>query len=143
MFLCYKWLHSLEQSHQKDSEYIYKNTISDGRPATQNPGNNSQKVSGANTMNDELATLKNKMEQQKKQITCMYYILAILVAIIAVPLIGLSGLSFINTYDVSPKDCFATGRGLEMAVVGERANAVLHIVDTSGKGYNIQKETWM
>ena len=28
-----------------------------------------------------------------------------------------------------------------MAVVGEQANAVLHTVDTSGKGYNIQKET--
>ena len=116
---CFFAIHRLEQSHRKDSEYIYKN------------------VSGANTMNDELATLKNEMKQLRKQITCMN---CILVAIIAVLLTGLSRLSFINTY-VSPKDCFATGRGLEMAVVGEQANAVLHTVDTSGKGYVLQKET--
>ena len=34
----------------------------------------------------------------------------------------------------SPSDCFATDSGLEMAVVGERANAVLHITDQEGPG---------
>ena len=78
-------------------------------------------------MNDELAAL------EKQQIT--YYFLAILIAITGVLAASraLSTLLIKNTYYISPKDCFATGRGLEMAVVGERANAVLHTVDTSGK----------
>jgi hypothetical protein len=126
-------------------------TISDGRLDAQNPGNNSQicdtKLSPAqctNAMNNELATLKNEIKQQ---ITYMYmdWILGTLIGIIAVllaTLIALSRLPFTyaNTY-VSPKDCFATGRGLEMAMVGEQANAVLHIVDISGKGYALQMET--
>jgi tripartite motif-containing protein 2/3/tripartite motif-containing protein 71 len=122
-------------------------TISDGLLAAQNPGNNSQirdtKVSCAqhiNAMNNELATLKKAMKTQKK---FNYCIIATLV-VIAAASTALSRLSLpftmFNTY-VSPKDCFATGRGLEMAVVGKQANAVLHTVDTSGKGYALQMET--
>jgi DNA-binding beta-propeller fold protein YncE len=33
---------------------------------------------------------------------------------------------------ISPKDCFATGSGLEVAVVGERADVVLHLVNQGG-----------
>ena len=125
-------------------------TISDDRPAAQNPGNNSQicdvKVSCAqctNTMNDQLATLKNEMKQQRKQI--VYWFIATLVTITAVLVASASfprqpSTNTMLSY-VSPKNCFATGRGLEMAVIGEQVNVVLHTVDTSGKGYNIQKET--
>ena len=125
----------------------------DGRPAAQNPGKNTssqicdKKVSCANAMNDELATLKNEMKQLRKEMAMVYWFVATLVIITAVLVASMSfpRLSFakFNTMlsYVSPKDCFATGRGLEMAMVGERAKAVLHIVDTSGKGYNIQKET--
>ncbi|MCG8623060.1 MAG: hypothetical protein MJE68_13825, partial [Proteobacteria bacterium] len=120
--------------------------LSDGRPAAQNPGNNSQICDTCaqctNAINNELATLKNEVEKLRKQVA--YFFLATLVATIAI-LLALTSfpslrLSFAKTY-ISPKDCFATGGGLEMAVVGEQANAVLHTVDTSGKGYNIQKET--
>jgi DNA-binding beta-propeller fold protein YncE len=122
--------------------------LSDGRPAAQNPGDNTSgpicdtKVSCAqctNVMNNELATLKNEIKQLWKVTYCF---LATLVAIVAVlmALMSFSRLPFTNTY-VSPKDCFATGRGLEMAVVGKQANAVLHTVDTSGKGYALQMET--
>ena len=41
----------------------------------------------------------------------------------------------------SPGDCFATGRGLEVAVVGERANAVLHIIDQEGEAYTTAVKT--
>ena len=111
-------------------------TISDGRLAAQNPGTKVSSTQCTNAMNNELG---NETKQQRKQITCMYCILAILVGIIAVLLIAFSGLPS-NTY-VSPKDCFATGRGLEMAMVGKQAKAVMHTVDTSGKGYNTQMET--
>jgi gas vesicle protein len=59
---------------------------SDGRPAAQNPGNNTSsqisdtKLSCAqctNAMNTELATLKKEMKQLKKQVT--YFFLATLV----------------------------------------------------------------
>ena len=119
--------------------------------AAQNPGNNTssqicdkQNYTCANAMKDELATLKNEMKQLRKQMAMFYWFLAILVFIttVLVASISFSRLSFTcaNTY-VSPKDCFATGRGLEMAMVGERANAVLHTVDLSGKGYVLQMET--
>ena len=110
------------------------------------PGHNSQIcdtcAQRTNAINNELATLKNEVKKLRKQVA--YFFLATLVATIAI-LLALTSfpslrLSFAKTY-ISPKDCFATGRGLEMAVVGEQANAVLRIVDTSGKGYNIQKET--
>ena len=123
--------------------------LSDGRPAAQNPGNNGQicdtKLTSAqctNEMNDELATLKNEIKQLRKQI--VNWFVATLVIITAVLIASTSftrqPFTCANTF-VSPKDCFATGRGLEMAVVGERANAVVYTVDTSGKGYALQMET--
>ena len=39
---------------------------------------------------------------------------------------------------ISPKDCYATGSGLEVAVVGERAKAVLHLVNRRGAAYTKQ-----
>ena len=36
---------------------------------------------------------------------------------------------------VSPERCYATGRGLEVARVGEQATAVLHVVDQKGKAF--------
>ena len=36
---------------------------------------------------------------------------------------------------ISPEKCHATGKGLEGAKLGERATAVLHVVDTHGKAY--------
>ena len=110
--------------------------LSDGCPAAQNPGNNSQicdtKLSCAqctNATNNELATLKNEIKKLRKQVALIYLFFATLVAITTIFLASTSfpslRLSFAKTY-VSPKDCFATGRGLEMAVVGEQANAVLH-----------------
>ena len=122
--------------------------LSDGRPAAQNPGDNSQICDTCaqctNAINNELATLKNEMKKLRKQVALIYFFLTTLVAITAILLASTSlpslRLSFAKTY-VSPKDCFATGRGLEMAVVGERANAVLHTVDTSGNGYALQMET--
>ena len=38
---------------------------------------------------------------------------------------------------VSPEKCHATGKGLELATVGEQATATLHVVDTEGKDCNI------
>ena len=119
--------------------------LSDGRPAAQNPVSQicDRKLTSAQCTNDELATLKSETEKLRKQVYLIkFYFFAVLVAILAVLLVSTSfsslRLSFAN---VSPKDCFATGSGLEMAMVGEQANAVLHIVDTSGKGYALQKET--
>ena len=37
---------------------------------------------------------------------------------------------------VSPEKCHAIGRGLEVAKLGERATAVLHVVDQKGEAYN-------
>ena len=98
-----------------------------------------------NALNNEGATNENE-----KQLTQVIYfllptlvaVIAILVAIVAILIVSpsLFGLSFTNTR-LSPKDCYATGTGLEIAVVGEKANAVLHTVDGSKNGYNIQMET--
>ena len=70
-------------------------TISDNRPAAQNPGDNSQicdiKVSCAqctNAMNDKLAALKNEMKQQRKKI--VYWFIATMVAITAVLVASMS-----------------------------------------------------
>ena len=35
----------------------------------------------------------------------------------------------------SPKKCHATGKGLEVAKLGERATAVLHVIDNEHKAY--------
>ena len=42
---------------------------------------------------------------------------------------------------VSPEKCYATGKGLEVAEPGERATAVLHVVDPKGKAYTTPVET--
>ena len=77
---------------------------------------------------------------EAKQLKHVASSFAVLVAIVAVFLALLSGLYFTNNHDcalkfvcASPKDCFATGKGLEVARVGERAKAVLHIIDHEGK----------
>ena len=44
--------------------------------------------------------------------------------------------SIIYNNHISPKECYATGRGLEVAVVGERANVVLHLFNQGGAAYN-------
>ena len=36
---------------------------------------------------------------------------------------------------ISPKDCYATGRGLKVAEIGERATAILYTVDQEGEVY--------
>ena len=120
----------------------------DGRPAAQNPGKNTssqicdKKVSCANAMNDDLATLKNEMKQLRKEMAMVYWFVAILVIITAVLVASMAftRLPFTNTYE-SPKNCLATGRGLEMTVVGERANAVLHTVESADVSGSIQMET--
>ena len=40
-----------------------------------------------------------------------------------------------------PEKCYATGKGLEVAELGERATVVLHIVDSKGKAYTKPEET--
>ena len=42
---------------------------------------------------------------------------------------------------VSPEKCYATSKGLEVAKLGERATAVLHIVDQKEKAYTTPVET--
>ena len=42
---------------------------------------------------------------------------------------------------VSPEKCYATGKGLEVAEPGERATAVLHVVDDISKDYKAPMET--
>ena len=42
---------------------------------------------------------------------------------------------------VSPEKCHATGKGLEVAKLGARATAVLHVVDSKGKAYTKPVET--
>ena len=43
--------------------------------------------------------------------------------------------------DVSPEKCYATGKGLEVAKLGERATAVLHVVNDKGKACDVPLET--
>jgi tripartite motif-containing protein 2/3/tripartite motif-containing protein 71 len=43
--------------------------------------------------------------------------------------------------EISPKKCYATGKGLEVAKPGERATAVLHVVDQKGKVCSTPVET--
>lgn len=47
----------------------------------------------------------------------------------------LTGVHRTNVYNISPEDCFAIGKGVEMAEIGERANAVLYLVDKKGDDY--------
>ena len=39
----------------------------------------------------------------------------------------------IYSHPVSPEKCYATGKGLQVATVGEQATAILHAIDTDGK----------
>ena len=87
----------------------------------------------------------NNETKQLKHIACS---LAILVAIVAVFLALLSGLYFTNNSEcalkfvcASPRDSFATGSGLEVAVVGERANVVLYIIDQEWEAYTTAAKT--
>ena len=41
----------------------------------------------------------------------------------------------VYTCSVSPERCYATGKGLEVATVGEQATTILHAVDADGKEY--------
>ena len=43
--------------------------------------------------------------------------------------------------NVSPEKCYATGKGLEVANLGERATAVLHVVYHKRKAYTVSVET--
>ena len=43
--------------------------------------------------------------------------------------------------EVFPEKCYATGKGLEVAEPGERATAVLHVVNEKGKACNVPVET--
>jgi hypothetical protein len=109
---------------------------SNGLPDAQNPNPNPNPAVQNPAMNSEWAILKNEIKQLKKQVTVTYFFLATLVVITAVILASLS-LSY-----VSPKDCFATGRGLKMAVVGEQANAVLHIYLIYGNDTLYKTRRW-
>ena len=42
----------------------------------------------------------------------------------------------VSSYPVSPEKCYATGKGLKVAVVGEHTTAVLHTVDEEGQEYD-------
>ena len=41
----------------------------------------------------------------------------------------------VYTHPVFPERCYATGKGLEVATVGEQATVILHAIDTDGKEY--------
>ena len=41
----------------------------------------------------------------------------------------------VYTHPVSPERCYATGKGLEVATVGEQATAILHAMDADGKEF--------
>ena len=41
--------------------------------------------------------------------------------------------------EVCPQKCYATGRGLEVAKIGENATAILHVLDQQGEAYAAQE----
>ena len=41
---------------------------------------------------------------------------------------------------VSPERCYATGTGLEIAILGENSTAVVHAVDEEGRGHDMPLE---
>ena len=124
-------------------------TISNIRPAV-NPGNICQtcdtklacaQCTNANVMNNELATLKNEIKQLRKHATYSWIATLVVVTSVLLASSSLYGSSFTNTSKncsnidnvtitreesntstsiLSPKNSFATGKGLETAVVGER-----------------------
>ena len=77
-------------------------------------------------MNDEWEAIKNEIKQLRKQVGYSFATHATLVAIIAILLASpaLSGIFFKDTTQctISSKDCFATGRGIEMAVASWSGN---------------------
>ena len=46
----------------------------------------------------------------------------------------------VDSKPVSPEKCYATGKGLEVAVVGENTTAVLHAVDEEGREFDKSPE---
>ena len=87
--------------------------------------------------------MKNETKKLEYPVACS---LATQVAIIAFFFVLLSGPFFVNTHTctfvcVSPKDCYATGRGLKAAVVGQRAYAVLYMIDNRGSAYTGEVKT--
>ena len=98
-----------------------------------------------NAINNEWANIKNEMKELRKHVTCCSLaILGTLVASIAILLatpLFYNQLSFTNTH-LSRNDCFnATGKGLEMGVIGERANVALQNVKQCGNGYRAQTDS--
>lgn len=86
-------------------------------------------------MNSKWEAIKNDISQLKRLTHCLIVIITVAILIyVAVES------SIHETSVLLPKDCFATGRGLEMAVVGEKATASLYFIDQMGKGYNAQTE---
>lgn len=82
-----------------------------------------------NAMNNELADIKSKIMELRNHVDyCLFAIIIVLAAIV----LALLYPSFTNTC-ISPKDCYAAGEGLKMAVVGERANANVYIIDKRGQ----------
>ena len=100
------------------------------------------KCSQVKSVNDEWEIIKNEIQWLKKSVSFSLATHAILIAIIAIliPLPALSGVFFKDTCIISPKRCFATGKGVETAVAGERNSAVLHIVDSIGKACTVEEE---
>ena len=91
-----------------------------------------------------------EIKQLKWDVACTFATVAIFLAL-------LSGLFFINSHGtspvgqplhthtftscLSPKDCYATGKGLKVAVIRKRNTAVLYIVDHRGNTYTREVKT--
>ena len=58
----------------------------------------------------------------------------LLVAVVAILLVSHESLFGLCSC-ISPQDCYATGRGLKVAEIGERSTAILYTVGQDGKGY--------
>ena len=101
-----------------------------------------------NTPNyDELDTppttqtsVHTEVKVESRTIECNSIIILI-GAIVFLAVAILFALYLSNMYNISPKDCYTTGRGVEMAEIGERANAVVHIIDQRGNNYTSEVET--
>ena len=70
---------------------------------------------------------------------CLIFVMIILLGISVFP-INFTGIHPSSAH-VSPKDCFVTGKGLETPEIGERAIAILYIVDQERKPYARKIET--
>ena len=92
--------------------------------------------------------LDNTVKYEMKSLKHVACSLASPLATVAIFLVLLSGPFFINIRTctctpvcISPKDCYATGRGLKVAVAGKRTSAVLYMVDDRGDAYTGEVET--